>query len=122
MQDCRGNELQIGDNIVCSDGYYSELLIGKVIKFTDKMIVCKVVRSLQQKGEYFETRKYPYQVHLVQHEKIAIKKPFINDSADTPYTDYYCTACGNKDTVYEDDNFCSKCGARFIDTNEIHID
>ncbi len=117
MYDCVGNELHIGDKVVCSDGYYSELLLGTVIKFTDKMIVCEVVRSLNQKGDYFETRKYPYQVHLVQYTKIALKDTFINESADSPYIDYYCTTCGNKDTVCKDDNFCSMCGAKFVDNN-----
>lgn len=117
MFDCVGNELHVGDNVVCSDGYYSELLIGKVVKFTDKMIVCNVVRSSHQKGEYFETRKYPYQVHLITYNKVALKKTFTNESADHPYTDYYCSSCDNRDSVYEDDNFCSMCGAKFVDNN-----
>ena len=66
MNDCVGNMLHIGDEIVCSDGYYSELLLGEVIDLTDKTILCKVVRSSHQNGEAFKTRKYPYQVHLIK--------------------------------------------------------
>lgn len=118
MTDCIGNELNIGDNIVCSDGYYSELLLGKVIEFTDKMIVCRVVRSSNQQGEPFKTRKYPYQVHLIHFEKGATKKSYINDSADTPYIDYYCSRCGNKDSICEEDLFCRQCGAKFLNREE----
>lgn len=39
----------------------------------------------------------------------APKIPYICDRGDTPYTDYKCGNCGSID-VYEDANFCSKCG------------
>ena len=114
MRDCVGNELHVGDSIVACDGYYSELLLGKVVRFTEHQVVCECVRANNQKGDYFQTRKYPNQVHLVQYTKLALKLTFINESADHPYEDYYCSTCGNRDTIYENDLFCSKCGAKFI--------
>ncbi len=63
--DCVGNKLTIGDNVVCSDGYYSELLIGKVIRFTPHQIVCECFRATDKSARLFETRKYSHQVHLV---------------------------------------------------------
>lgn len=38
----------------------------------------------------------------------APKVSFICDDGDTEYEDYKCGYCGSR--IYEDDNFCSKCG------------
>lgn len=119
MHDCVGNELHIGDRIVACDGYYSELLLGTVVRFTAHQVVCDCVRANHQNGEHFETRKYPNQLHLVRYIKLAFKRTFINESADHPYKDYYCSNCGNKDTVNEDDNFCSICGSKFITDKDL---
>ena len=43
----------------------------------------------------------------------------MNDSADKPYKDYYCSNCGNRDTVNEEDNFCSICGSKFTTEDEL---
>lgn len=67
MRDCIGNELHIGDNIVSCDGYYSELLIGTVVRFTEHQVVCECYRAIDKSKRLFETRKYPSQVHLVNY-------------------------------------------------------
>lgn len=69
MRDCVGNELHVGDSIVACDGYYSELLLGTVVRFTQHQVVCKCVRANNQTGDYFETRKYPNQLHRVYYRK-----------------------------------------------------
>lgn len=38
MKDFLGNELNIGDIIVCNDKRYSTLIIAKIIKFTPKCL------------------------------------------------------------------------------------
>lgn len=119
MRDCVGNEIHVGDRIVACDGYYSELLLGRIVRFTEHQVVCECVRANNQDGDPFITRKYPNQVHIVQYRKLAVKRTFMNDSADHPYVDYYCSNCGNKETVYEDDNFCSICGSKFTTDDEL---
>jgi len=49
---------------------------------------------------------------IIETKKIA----FISDRADTPFTDYRCDNCGNDDSVCEEDNYCSRCGAKFVET------
>ena len=36
MLDCVGNQIDIGDKVICSDMLYADLLIGEVIGFTPK--------------------------------------------------------------------------------------
>lgn len=67
MRDCVANELNMGDNIVACDGYYSELLIGTVVRFTEHQVVCKCYRATDKSKRLFETRKYPSQVHVVDY-------------------------------------------------------
>ena len=41
MKDCIGQELSIGDKVVCSDGGYAELFVGEITKFTPKKMYVK---------------------------------------------------------------------------------
>lgn len=43
MKDAVGNDLHIGDRVVMTDSHYKELLHGKVVGFTPKMIRVEVV-------------------------------------------------------------------------------
>lgn len=62
MLDCLGRELCVGDKVVCADGYYSDLLVGEIIKLTPQKIKVYCTRASNMKQEPFETIKYPYQV------------------------------------------------------------
>lgn len=45
MKDCLGNELHIGDKVICADMNNSDLLIGEIIAFTPKKARIRYVRS-----------------------------------------------------------------------------
>ena len=45
MVDCVGNELKIGDKVVCADYKYADLLIGEVIGFSPKKARVRYNRS-----------------------------------------------------------------------------
>ena len=62
MLDCVGKELQVGDKIVAADGNYAELLLGEVLRFTDKKIKIRVVLASRQTDAPIECLKYPWQV------------------------------------------------------------
>lgn len=62
MLDCVGKELQVGDKIVAADGNYAELLLGEVIRFTDKKIKIRAVLASRQTDPPIECLKYPWQV------------------------------------------------------------
>lgn len=62
MLDCVGKELQVGDKIVAADGNYAELLLGEVLRFTDKKIKIRVVLASRQTDPPIECLKYPWQV------------------------------------------------------------
>lgn len=62
MVDCVGNELKVGDKVICSDMNYADLLIGEVIGFTPKKIKVKYHRSIDGFDFRKDQLKYPYQV------------------------------------------------------------
>ena len=62
MLDCVGKELQVGDKIVAADDNYAELLLGEVLRFTDKKIKIRVVLASRQTDPPIECLKYPWQV------------------------------------------------------------
>jgi hypothetical protein len=62
MVDCVGNELKVGDNVICSDMNYADLLIGEVIGFTPKKIRIKYHRSINGFDFRKDQLKHPYQV------------------------------------------------------------
>lgn len=62
MKDCLGNELHVGDQVICSDMNYADLLIGEIIGFTPKKARIRYVRSDFQQGAPRECLKEPYQI------------------------------------------------------------
>jgi hypothetical protein len=62
MVDCVGNELKVGDKVICSDMNYADLLIGEVIGFTPKKIRIKYHRSIDGFDFRKDQLKHPYQV------------------------------------------------------------
>ena len=62
MVDCVGNELKVGDKVICSDMNYADLLIGEVIGFSPKKIRVKYRRSINGFDFRKDQLKHPYQV------------------------------------------------------------
>ena len=50
MKDCVGKELNIGDQVICSDMRYADLLIGEIVGFTPKKARVRYVRSEYQQA------------------------------------------------------------------------
>ena len=63
MKDCLGNELHIGDQVICSDMRYADLLIGEIIGFTPKKARVRYVRSEFQKSAPCECLKESWQIY-----------------------------------------------------------
>ena len=68
MKDCFGNELHIGDQVICSDMRYADLLIGEIIGFTPKKARVRYVRSEFQESAPRECLKESYQIFKRQNE------------------------------------------------------
>lgn len=52
MKDFVGNELNIGDIIICNDKNYSNLIIAKIVKFTPKGLKAIVQNNLYNGSSY----------------------------------------------------------------------
>ena len=65
MIDCMGKELHIGDKVICSDGQYSDLLIGEITGLTLKKAKINYVRSAFPDEPRKESLKYPYQIYKI---------------------------------------------------------
>lgn len=63
MKDCLGNELHIGDKVICSDMNYADLLIGEIVGFTPQKARIKYVRSEVQRSAPRECLKESYQIY-----------------------------------------------------------
>ena len=66
MKDCVGQELSIGDKVVCSDGGYAELFVGEVVKFTPKKIQVKCYLPFIGPEAVSIKLKTPLQVYKVE--------------------------------------------------------
>ena len=63
MKDFINQELQINDSVVLESPYYSELVLGRVIKFTKQKIkVCCFTRHSVIKEKYEELTRFPEQI------------------------------------------------------------
>lgn len=70
MDDCVGKRLHIGDNVICSDMYYADLLIGEIIGFTPMKARVRYRRSSYDDGFVKETLKESYQIFRVNKEDV----------------------------------------------------
>ena len=66
MKDCIGQELSIGDKVVCSDGGYAELFVGEVTKFTPKKVQVKCYLPFMGEDSVSIKLKTPLQVYKAE--------------------------------------------------------
>lgn len=66
MKDCLGQELSIGDKVICSDGAYAELFVGEILKFTPKKIQVKCYLPFMPESSASIKLKLPYQIYKYQ--------------------------------------------------------
>lgn len=99
MLDCLGKELNIGDEVICSDNKYADLLVGEVIGFTPKKARIKYTRTIQNTEGI--SLKESYQICKI--EKIV-------HAHWNPDTEYYDDAWSevNVRHIYR----CSRCGCK----------
>lgn len=119
MKDCVGNELNIGDYVVCASETRGALFLGHIVSFLTQDIMIEGVVSIHQKEEPYSTIKSPQEVHKVTYQYVAVKEEFLSDRADTPYIDYRCSRCRNDDGICEEDRFCCNCGAKFVTEKDL---
>lgn len=115
FKDSLGQELQIGDTVVCVAAYYHEIAIAKITK------ICPVkikVKSIKDNGEWFV---YPEGIVKINN---LIPRPVREEKTNIQYnenndivgfnTTFKCPNCNKIQNKGIKTKFCPECGKALI--------